>query len=262
MTTKKEPLNNGNKVDQTEKTLKINCAYDQLMPIAEAEKKINPKNPNTHPEVQVDLLAKIISYQGCRSPIVVSTRSGLIIKGHARLEALKRLGWTQVPVDWQDYENEEQEVADMVADNELQRMSQLDINVLENLTLSALNFDTFDLELLALPNAFIDILISENDKNKKSTTSSRPDESDNFPLDSDDETALDQWESPETETQNKSMKSFLKKSPDIPQYKVIPVVFFDMEKHDKAKAIVKKLESQHGPAFLGEIVYDALLKYE
>jgi hypothetical protein len=39
MTTKKEPLNNGKKVDQTEKTWKINCAYDQLMPIEEAEKK-------------------------------------------------------------------------------------------------------------------------------------------------------------------------------------------------------------------------------
>lgn len=239
----------------------IKCAYQKLVPVTELLKKVNPKNPNKHPEGQLELLVKIIGYQGCRAPIVVSKRSGLITKGHARLEAMRRLGWKHAPVDEQEYASEEQEIADMVADNELQRMSQLDINVLENLTLSELNFDTFDIELLALPNAFIDILISEKDK-KSTTSSSRPEGSDNFPIDSDGETALYRRESPETETQNETVQSFFKKSPDIPQYKVIPVVFFDMEKYNKAKAIVKKLEGQHGPAFLGEIVYDALLKCE
>jgi hypothetical protein len=45
----------------------------------------NPRNPNVHPERQIELLAKIISAQGWRAPITVSTRSGFVVRGHGRL---------------------------------------------------------------------------------------------------------------------------------------------------------------------------------
>ncbi len=38
--------------------IKIHCAYDELKNIAEVIP--NPRNPNTHPEKQLKLLAKII----------------------------------------------------------------------------------------------------------------------------------------------------------------------------------------------------------
>ncbi len=62
------------------------CAHDAIVDCVEL--KPNPKNPNTHPKSQIELLGKIITKQGWRMPITVSNRSGLIVKGHARLEAL------------------------------------------------------------------------------------------------------------------------------------------------------------------------------
>lgn len=38
------------------------CAFDKIVPVGEV--KPNPKNPNQHPEEQIDLLAKIIQAQG------------------------------------------------------------------------------------------------------------------------------------------------------------------------------------------------------
>lgn len=87
----------------------------------------NPKNANKHPEDQIKRLAQIIDYQGMRSPIVVSKRSGFITKGHGRLEALKELGWKEAPVDYQEYENDAQEYADIIADNEIARWANTDL---------------------------------------------------------------------------------------------------------------------------------------
>ena len=73
------------------------CAYDEIVNCAEL--KPNPKNPNTHPAGQIKLLGKIIKDQGWRMPITVSKRSGLIVKGHGRLEAAFRVGILKAPVD-------------------------------------------------------------------------------------------------------------------------------------------------------------------
>ena len=77
---------------------KIDCAYDELV---DTDTLVpNPRNPNKHPQKQLDLLAKIIKYQGFRNPIVVSKRSGFIVKGHARLEAARMLDIEKCPVDY------------------------------------------------------------------------------------------------------------------------------------------------------------------
>ena len=60
----------------------IHCAYDRLVPIAKL--KPHPSNPNRHPKAQLDIFRKVVETLGWRAPIVVSARSGLIIKGHAR----------------------------------------------------------------------------------------------------------------------------------------------------------------------------------
>jgi len=104
---------------------KIKCEYTKLVKLAELVK--HPKNPNEHPPEQIKRLAEIIDYQGMRSPIVVSKRSGFITKGHGRLMALISLGWEVAPVDYQDYENEAQEYADIVADNAIAEWASLDL---------------------------------------------------------------------------------------------------------------------------------------
>lgn len=117
----------------------------------------NPRNPNTHPEKQIELLAKIIKHQGWRNPIVVSKRSGFIVKGHGRYLAAKLLGCEQVPVDYQDYENEATEYADMIADNRIAELSVLNDKELQSL-LSELD-GVIDLDLTGFTgNALEDML--------------------------------------------------------------------------------------------------------
>jgi hypothetical protein len=77
--------------------IEVHCAYDELVSL---EKLVpNPRNPNTHPENQIRLLAKIIEAQGWRAPITVSKRSGFIVRGHGRLEAARVLKCESAPVE-------------------------------------------------------------------------------------------------------------------------------------------------------------------
>jgi DNA modification methylase len=109
----------------------------------------NPKNPNKHPKSQIDALAYIIDHQGQRSPVVVSNRSGFIIKGHGRLQAIKQLGWDKVAVDYQDYDSEAQEYADMIADNKIAELAEHD----DGMMIADLKgFPEMDLNLLGMPD--------------------------------------------------------------------------------------------------------------
>lgn len=100
------------------------CAHDDIVDVLTLIP--NPKNPNTHPEEQVELLGRIIRATGWRQPITVSKRSGFIVKGHGRHLAAQAAGLTKVPVDYQDYASEAEEYADLVADNRLAELSEID----------------------------------------------------------------------------------------------------------------------------------------
>lgn len=131
-------------------TPKVCCAYTQLVSVKDLQ--AHPKNPNQHPPSQINLLAKIIKEQGFRAPITVSKRSGHIIRGHGRWVAAKRAGMKQVPVDYQDYDSEADEIADLLADNKVQDMSSMN-NALVQELLMDLRGEDFDLELAGFDNA-------------------------------------------------------------------------------------------------------------
>lgn len=117
------------------------CNHDKLV---DTGKLIPfPRNPNVHPLQQIEALAKVIKYQGWRAPITVSNRSGYIVRGHGRLMAAKLLGLPQVPVDYQDYENEAAEWADCVADNKISELASMDDAILRELMrdIKAADFD-------------------------------------------------------------------------------------------------------------------------
>lgn len=132
--------------------MKINCAYSEIIEIHKLQP--NPKNPNKHPDKQIEMLAKIIDYQGQRSPIVVSKRSGFITKGHGRLMAIQKLGWDKCAVDYQDYESEAQEYADIVADNKIAELAEHDDNFMID-TIKELDMGEFDFDLLGLKDLSI-----------------------------------------------------------------------------------------------------------
>lgn len=50
----------------------------------------------------------------------------MIVKGHGRLEAAKRLGRREAPVEFQDYESEAAELADLLADNKIAELASID----------------------------------------------------------------------------------------------------------------------------------------
>ena len=126
--------------------MKIHCAHNAL--VDPATLKPNPVNPNRHSAHQIQLLASIIQEQGWRGPITVSKRSGLIVRGHGRLEAALLMGSEKVPVDFQDYASEAEELADLLADNRLSELAELDEDDLKRVIESIRESDpSFDVEL-------------------------------------------------------------------------------------------------------------------
>ena len=121
---KKKPKNTFTEIDyETTATPKatttdgvpVFCSHDAIVGI---EKAIpNPKNPNQHSAEQVEMLAKIIEATGWRQPITISKRGGFIVKGHGRLAAAAFRHWKEVPVDYQEYANDAEEWADLIADH-------------------------------------------------------------------------------------------------------------------------------------------------
>jgi hypothetical protein len=101
--------------------------------------KDHPRNPNKHPRTQVDALAANIRQYGWRHSILVSKRSGLIIAGHCRKQAALQLGCL-VPVDYQDFDSDADELAVLLADNVIPELSdwdeELKLGVIEDLKMA------------------------------------------------------------------------------------------------------------------------------
>lgn len=116
----------------------VYCRHTEMRPLVSLVE--HPRNPNTHPQHQLELLADVIRGNGWRQPITVSDLSGYIIKGHGRYQAAKLAGFTEVPVEVQHYENEAAELADMLADNRIAELSEMDMNAL-NETLQTLQIE-------------------------------------------------------------------------------------------------------------------------
>ena len=132
--------------------MNVKCSYDEVIP---PHKLIpNPKNPNKHPPEQIDRLAKLIDFQGQRHPVIVSMRSGFVVVGHGRLEAIKKLNWDGVAVNYQEFENEAQEFAFVTSDNAIAEWAELDLALINHEMLD-LGPD-FDLELLGLKDFVIE----------------------------------------------------------------------------------------------------------
>jgi len=102
----------------------VYCAFRRFVKLADL--RPNPENPNTHPAQQIELLANVLRSYGWRAPITVSLRSGLIVRGHGRLEAARKAGLSWAPVDEQHYASKADEDRDLVADNRLAELAHVD----------------------------------------------------------------------------------------------------------------------------------------
>lgn len=112
-----------------------------------------PRNTNQHPPEQIDLLAKIIDYQGVRWPIIISNRSGFIVAGHGRLLAAQKLGLENYPVNYQDFESEAQEYEFLESDNRLAELAEHDR---EKMILNIKDIPEINLDMIGIPDLSLD----------------------------------------------------------------------------------------------------------
>jgi ParB-like chromosome segregation protein Spo0J len=100
------------------------CSFDKIVNLDSLIP--NPVNPNVHPEDQLKKLGDMIKHFGWRKSITVSNLSGMVVRGHGRLQAAVEAGLKTAPVNFQDYADQDEEYADLVADNKLAELSEMD----------------------------------------------------------------------------------------------------------------------------------------
>lgn len=150
--------------------IKIHCLYDEL--VDPRTLKNHKDNRNKHPPEQIERLAKILEYQGWRYAIKVSKQTKSITSGHGRKLAALDRGWKLVPVVYQDYESEEQEYADVQADNAIALWAELDLPGI-NSDIGLLGPD-FDIDLLGIKNFTVDVADKEFEADEDEVPEARP----------------------------------------------------------------------------------------
>ena len=124
---------------------------DRLIPHA--------RNARTHSEDQVAQIAGSIAEFGFVNPVLVG-EDGVIIAGHGRVLAARKLGFTEVPVIVLSHLTPTQRRALMIADNRIAENAGWDEEML-GAELAALRDDDFDLELLGFDDSEVDRLLAD-----------------------------------------------------------------------------------------------------
>lgn len=112
-------------------------ALDELRPYE--------NNARKHEKEDVDAIAKSIKEFGFKDPIGVWSEKNIIVEGHGRLMAAKKLGMTEVPVIRLDDLTDEQRRAYALAHNKTAELSVWDSDILAEELLSISDIDMSEL---------------------------------------------------------------------------------------------------------------------
>ena len=136
-------------------TPKLSAAWPAANVQMWALSKIKPydKNPRTHSDEQVALLARLMLRNGVDQPIVVD-EAGVILKGHGRRLAALRAGFTEFPVAIHQGLSDTEKRAMRVADNQVALLSGWDETMLKA-TIKELNAEGFELANLGFNESAI-----------------------------------------------------------------------------------------------------------
>lgn len=116
------------------------------------------KNAKKHPKKQIEYIANSIESFGMNDPIGIWGKDNLIVEGHGRVEACKKLGYDEVPCIRLDHLTDEERKAYTLAHNKVAE-SEWDFDLLNDELGDILSFDMEDFGF-----EFID-----TEKNKKDT---------------------------------------------------------------------------------------------
>ncbi len=142
----------------------IRCKFDAL--VAARDLRSHPRQCYKHPDEKVRRIRRMITKAGFRRAVVVSNRSGCIVRGHCTT-AGAALDDDEVPVEYQDFASDADEMAYLTADNESAKGSDFDelklFGIIEDL--GGLNADP---DLVGMDaDAFAAILETLNPDEKK-----------------------------------------------------------------------------------------------
>ena len=126
------------------------------------------RNARNIPEKAVDAIAASVKEFGFRSAIVVD-EDGVILAGHTRLRAAKKLGLKQVPVHVAAGLSKAQRRAFRIADNKTATFSSFDEQLLA-LEIEDLKLEDFDLSLTGFDSDELKALLALNDGTKEGLT--------------------------------------------------------------------------------------------
>ena len=101
------------------------------------------KNAKKHPKKQIEKIANSIEAFGMNDPIGIYGKDNLIVEGHGRVEALKQLGYDEVPCIRLDHLTDEERRAYTLAHNKVAE-SDWDFDLLNEEIDDILSFDMED----------------------------------------------------------------------------------------------------------------------
>lgn len=148
MPQKKQPAGQGWPIENVERR-----ATDDLVPYA--------RNARTHSDQQVDQIAASIAEWGWTMPVLID-EGGVILAGHGRVLAARRLGIDEVPVIVAKGWTDPQRRAYVLADNKLTLNGGWDDELLR-VELSDLEFEEFNLELTGFDSEEVATLVGAGD---------------------------------------------------------------------------------------------------
>ena len=128
----------------------------QIIELKIGDVKPYENNPRVN-DGAVDSLAEIIQKLGFRNPILVN-KDHVIIEGHTRWEACKKLGMESIPCIVEDDLTEEQEKALRIADNKVAEIAEWDEEKLK-VEMKWLKDAGFDLALLTFHDDELDAIL-------------------------------------------------------------------------------------------------------
>jgi len=128
----------------------------KIVDVPLAEIKPYENNPRIN-DAAVDSLAAIIKELGFRTPALLN-KDKVIIEGHTRMLACKKLGWETMPCIIAEDLTKEQEDALRIADNKVSEIAEWDEDKLK-IEIKALQDAGFDVSLLAFQDDELDALL-------------------------------------------------------------------------------------------------------
>lgn len=128
------------------------------------------RNARKHPDKQIAQLAANIERYGFQIPILVDDEN-VIVAGHGRWEAAKKLGLSEVPIIRRNFSSKAERRAFALADNRLAELSSWDPEILSS-ELEILFEEGFDITTIGFSTSDLDFAIV--DEKLDESTSSKP----------------------------------------------------------------------------------------